>query len=265
MTNEGFTSAENRFRKLYSPKIFPITLGLISGFSMFYFLYLFGAYGIQKGLSYSGHTHLFRSISFGLLTFVYLTAFEGWLKPKLTISRLSHAILWYLGLMFFGSQLTFLLFNFFWNWQELSIRSYGLIMKEFPLMMALPFSFYLILKRISTPQAPNISYITFQSENGKDQLRLNPQYFLYANSSENYITIAYTLDGQDKRHLIRKPLKALEQELKAYPEIERTHRSYLVNSRNIQAVKQVKGKVLLEVNGNCIPVSKQYQQQFLKE
>ena len=132
-------------------------------------------------------------------------------------------------------------------------------------MMLLPLSFYLVLKRISALQKPKISYITFQSENGKDQLRLNPQYFLYANSSENYITIAYISDGQIKQHLIRKPLKALEQELKGYTEIERTHRSYLVNSLNIQSVKQDKGKVLLEVNGTGIPVSKQYQQQFLKE
>lgn len=129
-------------------------------------------------------------------------------------------------------------------------------------MMVLPLSFYLVLKKISAPQKPSIPYITFQSENGKDQLRINPQYFLYASSSENYITISYISDGQPKQHLIRKTLKALEQELKAYPEIERTHRSYLVNCRNIQAVKQLKGKVFLEVNGTSIPVSKKYQHQF---
>ena len=265
MTKESLTSVESRLRMLYSPRLLPVILGLISGFSVFYFLYFFGAYGIQKGLSYSGHTHLFRSISFGLLTFVYLTAFEGWIKPKLTFTRPNHSILWYLGLVLLGSQLIFILFNFFWNWQEWDLIGYGLIMKEFPLMMVLPLSFYLVLKRISALQKPKISYITFQSENGKDQLRLNPQYFLYANSSENYITIAYISDGQIKQHLIRKPLKALEQELKGYSEIERTHRSYLVNSLNIQSVKQDKGKVLLEVNGTSIPVSKQFQQQFLKE
>ena len=48
-------------------------LGLISGFSVFYFLYFLDAFSIQKGISYSGHSHLFRSISFGLLTFVYQT------------------------------------------------------------------------------------------------------------------------------------------------------------------------------------------------
>ena len=265
MTEESLTSLGSRFRKRYAPSFFPVILGFISGFSVFYFLYLFGAYGIQKGLSYSGHSHLFRSISFGILTFAYLTAFEGWLKPKLNITRLGPAILWYLGLVFLGSQLIFLLFNFFWNWQEWNLESYGLILIEFPLLMVLPLSFYLVLKKILTSQNSNVSYITFQSKNGKDQLRINPKYFLYANSLENYITISYTSDGQSKQHLIRKPLKALEQELKAYPEIKRTHRSYLVNSSNIQAVKQIKGKVLLEVNGTSIPVSKQYQHTFLND
>jgi len=265
VTKELLISVVSTFKKLFSLKLLPAILGLISGFSIFYFLYLFGAYGIQKGLSYSGHSHLFRSISFGVLTFAYLTAFETWLKPKLNIARLWHSILWYFSLVFLGSQLIFILFNFFWNWQEWNLEAYELIMKEFPLMMVLPFSFYLVLKKITDPKKPNLSYLSFQSENGKDQLKIKLQDFLYANSSENYITISYTSNGQSKQHLIRKPLKALEQELKAKPEIERTHRSYLVNRRNIQAMKQLKGKVYLDVRGTNVPVSKQYQNQFLDE
>ncbi|MBD3628008.1 LytTR family transcriptional regulator DNA-binding domain-containing protein [Cyclobacterium sp.] len=265
MSREYLAFVEGRFGMGFVPRLLSVIFGLISGFSVFYFLYFFGAYGIQQGLSYSGHTHLFRSISFGLLTFVYLTAFEGWIQPKLTLTRPLHFLLWYLSLVVVGSHLIFLLFNFFWNWQEWTLRSYGLIMKEFPLMMVLPVFFYLVLKRIAIPQTPTIPFLTFQSENGKDRLRLKLRYFLYANSSENYITIAYISDGQAKQHLIRKPLKALEQELSAYPEIVRTHRSYLVNRRNIQAVKQVKGKLFLEVHGTAVPVSKPYRQQFLED
>ena len=123
--NMNLTSVGIGFKKFYSPRLFPVILGFISGFSVFYFLYIFGAYGIQKGLSYSGHSHLFRSICFGLLTFSYLTAFEAWIKPKLNITRLGPAILWYLSLVLLGSQLIFLLFNFFWNWQEWNLEAYG--------------------------------------------------------------------------------------------------------------------------------------------
>ncbi|MDN3689208.1 LytR/AlgR family response regulator transcription factor [Cyclobacterium jeungdonense] len=172
-------------------------------------------------------------------------------------------VAWYTGLVILGSQLIFLLFNFFWNWQEWNLEAYGLIMKEFPLMMILPLSFYLALKAISKPKTTEGDYLLFQSENGKDQLKVRLQDFMYANTSENYITIFYISNNSGKHHLIRKPLKVLEQELMAHPEIQRSHRSYLVNTRNIQAVKQLKGKVQIEINGANVPVSKQFQKHFL--
>ncbi len=263
MTKYFLTSEFFKAKKLFSSHYFPIFLGILSGFSVFYFLYFFEAYGIQKGLSYSGHSHLFRSISFGVLTFAYLTVFETWLKPKWATASLTHVVAWYTGLVILGSQLIFLLFNFFWNWQEWNLEAYGLIMKEFPLMMILPLSFYLALKAISKPKTTEGDYLLFQSENGKDQLKVRLQDFMYANTSENYITIFYISNNSGKHHLIRKPLKVLEQELMAHPEIQRSHRSYLVNTRNIQAVKQLKGKVQIEINGANVPVSKQFQKHFL--
>lgn len=249
--------------KRITAKLSPIFFGLISGLSVFYFLYFFGAYGIQKGISYSGHSHLFRSISFGVLTFTYLTAFEIWVKPKWKITGFRHLFIWYVVLILLGSQLIFILFNFFWNWQEWNLEAYSLIVKEFPLMMMLPLSFYLTLKFISKPKSPEEQYLSFQSENGKDQLKVRLQDFHYANSSENYITIVYSLTNQTQQHLIRKPLKVLEQELKVHPEIVRSHRSYLVNRLNIQTVKQTKGKVHVKIGSASVPVSKQFQGYFL--
>ena len=263
MTKNFLTSEFFKSKKLFSFYYFSIFLGILSGFSVFYFLYFFGAYGIQKGLSYSGHSHLFRSISFGVLTFSYLTVFETWLKPKWATTRFTHVLAWYIGLLILGSQLIFLLFNFFWNWQEWNLEAYGLIMKEFPLMMVLPFLFYFAFKAISKPKDTEGDFLLFQSENGKDQLKVRLQDFMYANSSENYITIFYISNNSGKQHLIRKPLKVLEQELVAHPEIKRAHRSYLVNMSKIQAVKQLKGKVQVEINGAIVPISKKFQKYFL--
>jgi len=250
-------------KKLSSSELFPIILGVVSGFSVFYYLYFFEAYGIQKGISYSGHSHLFRSVSFGILTFTYLTTFETWVKPKCATSHIKYVATWYLGLVILGSQLVFILFNFFWNWQEWNLEAYVLIIKEFPLMMVLPFSFYLLFKKIITTKNPKVSYLLFQSENGKDKLKVKLQDFLFASSSENYVTISCAFNGQIKEHLIRKPLKVIEQELKPYPEIQKSHRRYLVNRNNIQSVKQDKAKVYLRVMGASLPVSKQYQSLFL--
>lgn len=263
MTKELKIAGSIHFNKRYLSRYFPVVFGILSGFSVFYFLYFFEAYGIQKGLSYSGHSHLFRSISFGVLTFTYLTIFETWLKPKWAKGRWLNQTAWYVGLVMLGSHLIFILFNFFWNWQEWDLIGYGLIIKEFPLMMVLPLSFYLVLKAMIKPKGINADYLLFQSENGKDLLKVKLSDFMFANSSDNYITIFYLSHNQSKQHLIRKPLKVLEEELKTHIEIERAHRSYLVNRRNIQAVKQLKGKVHVEINGHSLPVSKQFQTHFL--
>ncbi len=263
MTKEFPISELIVFKKLFSSKFSSAFLGVLSGISVFYFLYFFAAYGIQKGLSYSGHSHLFRSLSFGTLTFAYLTIFESWLRPRWATTRLVNVAAWYALLVILGGQLIFILFNFFWDWQEWNIEAYALIMKEFPLMMILPLFFYFALKAIPKPKAIEEKHLLFQSENGKDQLKVRLKDFMFANSSENYITISYTSNNATKQHLIRKPLKVLEQELKANPEIERTHRSYLVNRHNIQSVRQIKGKVHVEINETSVPISKQFQKHFL--
>ncbi|WP_299836453.1 LytTR family transcriptional regulator DNA-binding domain-containing protein [uncultured Tenacibaculum sp.] len=242
---------------------FPIVLGLISGISVFYFLYFFEAYGIQKGTSYSGHSHLFRSFCFGIITFVYLAFFEFYLKKKFAINAVKQKVFWYVFLVFFGSQLIFLLFNYFWNWQEWNLQAYLLIIKEFPLMMIIPIGFYLILSELVSHKKIENTELIFQSENNKDRLKIKAEDFLYALSSGNYITVSYASENSIKEHLIRKTLKLLEKELEDDSNIKRCHRSYLVNTSNIQAVKQEKGKVFIEIKEHKLPVSKQYQEEFL--
>ena len=246
-------------------RFLPLLLGLLSGFSVFYFLYIFGAYNIQKGLSYSGHSHLFRSISFGLLTFVHLFILESKLKPKLNLETFSRQTYWYLFLVIVGIHLIFLLFNYFWNWQELYWTSYGLICKEYPQMIVFPFVLYFFILYV-TREKPDIGkeiYLSFQSVNGKDLLKTKLQDFLFANAAENYVTIHYKTNEENKQHLIRKTLKALEEEFQSFSEIARIHRSYLVNTSNVQAVKQNSGKVFLEISGQEIPVSKSFQKDFV--
>lgn len=244
-------------------KLPPTFLGLTSGFLVFYFLYFFNAYGIQKGVSYSGHSYLFRSACFGILTCIILTAFETWVKPKFNTSSPKKLLVWYLVLVLIGCQFIFILFNFFWNWQEFNIRAYTLILKEFPLMVLIPISFYQFVKSITKQKTYKEDYILFQSKNGKDQLKIKLQNFLYANSSENYISIYYLFNNKQQQHLIRKPLKLLEQELNIFPEIIRSHRSYLINSSNIINIKQAKRKVYIEIGSQRLPVSKQFQYLFL--
>ena len=143
--------------------------------------------------------------------------------------------------------------------------AYGLIYKEFPQMLVFPFALYFIMLYIMRGKRgiDTETYLSFQSVNGKDILRTKLQDFLFANASENYVTIHYKTNESNKQHLIRKTLKALEEEFKSFSEITRIHRSYLINTSNVQAVKQNNGKVFLEISGQEIPVSKSYQKDFI--
>ena len=250
-----------KFRILKNTRIY---LGILSGFSVFYFLFFLDAFSIQKGISYSGHSHLFRSISFGFLTFVYQFILEVFIRNRFEIKSVQQNIIWFLVLVFIGSQLTFLLFNFFWNWQELSLRSYSLIQIEYPLMMIFPLGIYMLLHKVVDKPKP-IQFLTFYSDNNKDLLKINLKDFLFAQSAENYITIYYLSSNGEKKHLIRKTLKSLESEISDYNEIKRVHRSYLVHTGNINQVVQKKDKIYLEIKSHSIPVSKSYRYLFLEE
>ncbi|CAM1344300.1 LytR/AlgR family response regulator transcription factor [Tenacibaculum amylolyticum] len=247
----------------FSAKLWTLLLSFFLGFSVFYILYFFEAYGIQKGVSYSGHTHFFRSVSFGVLTFVFWFLLEIWVKPRFNIKKQKDYVIWYVFLVLLGTQLTFLLFNFFWNWQEWNLTAYLLIVKEYPLMIAFPLTLYLVVKKSIKEIAIKDDYLSFQSSNGKDKLKIKVQDFFYANASENYITIVYVSNKTLQKHLIRKTLKLLEEELKVNSQIVRCHRSYIVNRNNVQNIKQIKGKVALEIGEASIPVSKQFHSSFL--
>lgn len=83
------------------------------------------------------------------------------------------------------------------------------------------------------PEAP----LVFNSENLKDEIRLTPNQFLFAESTENYTDIVYVENGIIKRALIRSTLKRIE-DMNTALFIVRTHRAFLVNLRK---VKQVEG------------------------
>ena len=131
------------------------------------------------------------------------------------------------------------------------------------MMMVLPISIYLLIKSSLKPVSNTDTYLLLLSENGKDLLKIKDVDFLYAKSSDNYIAINYLSNNQQKQHFIRKPLKALEMELKDHPDIKRSHRSYLVNMQNIKNIRQSKGKIQLEIGDTILPVSKKMESHFI--
>lgn len=65
---------------------------------------------------------------------------------------------------------------------------------------------------------------------------LEPEQFLFAKAEGNYVEIYLAMEGEKKKLLKRITVKDLERQLARFPWIIKTHRSYLVNLRNIVAV-----------------------------
>ena len=88
------------------------------------------------------------------------------------------------------------------------------------------------------------------------QLELNIQELLYVEAMQNYAMI-FLADGSSQ--IVRSTLKFLESTLSPY-HIIRTHRSYLVNLKNVKMVSgNAQGlKLSLQGTDTIVPVSRSY-------
>lgn len=79
--------------------------------------------------------------------------------------------------------------------------------------------------------------------------------FMFAKSEGNYIEIYLNNKSQNKK-LVRSTLKNLETLLKIYPNIIKTHRSYLVNCNQIENINGNAQGYQLQINQHIVPVSR---------
>ncbi|MGB3607078.1 MAG: LytTR family DNA-binding domain-containing protein [Psychroserpens sp.] len=98
--------------------------------------------------------------------------------------------------------------------------------------------------------------IEIQGEGNYESLRLLLKDLICIQSSDNYVEVFY-LDGTTlKKSLIRNTLSKVSE---AFPELLRTHRSFMVNPYHFQSWKTEKGKHLLQLSQSIkIPISKTY-------
>ncbi|MEO0339488.1 MAG: LytTR family DNA-binding domain-containing protein, partial [Bacteroidota bacterium] len=77
--------------------------------------------------------------------------------------------------------------------------------------------------------------LTLNDENGKAQLKVYTTQIYFLQSAMNYVEIFYQQDGHIKKELLRNTLKALESQF-TQDYFQRTHRSYIVNLKQIDRV-----------------------------
>lgn len=71
--------------------------------------------------------------------------------------------------------------------------------------------------------------ITLPSENKSEQLTLLPSEILAIESADNYVTVYFLQQGKLNKSLLRSTLQKMEEALASFPQVVRTHRSWLLN------------------------------------
>ncbi|WP_346854055.1 LytTR family DNA-binding domain-containing protein [uncultured Draconibacterium sp.] len=111
---------------------------------------------------------------------------------------------------------------------------------------------------------PEKNLIAFKDDNGKVRFSVLAKDLLVLESTDNYVSVLYILEGKLQRELLRNTMKNMEESFKD-SSVVRCHRSYMVNTLNVEFVKKAGKKLLLKVRliDNTIPVSEKYTSRFL--
>lgn len=99
----------------------------------------------------------------------------------------------------------------------------------------------------------------------EENFELNIKSFLYAKVDSNYLEIFYDFSNNNEKDLKRLTLKEFSDQLKSYPFIFKTHRSYVVNLNAIESVSgnaQGYALYLKNYSKRTIPVSRSKIEEF---
>ena len=201
-----------------------LTLVISSGLFLGFVLFVYHAFGIDQGMSFSGHTFIERVTLFSCNVCLVFAINELVLKPRLALDASLKSVLWVLWEIFSAATATHVLFNYFWNWTESFWGSYFLLLGEMTSVLVVPFGLY---------------------------------FLLYVKAEDNYVKVVYRSKGQEKSFLLRRKLSEVE---KLSPSLLRVHRSYLINVNNVMKIEQKtkSGRIHFDT-GSSIPSSAKYQ------
>lgn len=102
--------------------------------------------------------------------------------------------------------------------------------------------------------------VAFASETGSDLLKLQLSEVAFIRSADNYVEICYREGNVMKNKLIRNTLKAVENQLKPYPNFIRCHRICIVNIHFVEKLFKHHDHYLISLKDSAekLPVSRQY-------
>ena len=143
------------------------------------------------------------------------------------------------------------------------------------LIIFLPYSFSILIivliqlnkeKNLKkTLTSDDIDLVSFRDERDQVKFSVKSQDILYIESTDNYITVFFANEDEDKvnRQMVRTSLKKVE-EAQLASKLLRCHRSFMVNLDNVLWMKKDGRNFVLKIKSinSFIPVSRSYIPQF---
>jgi ribosomal protein L28 len=183
------------------------------------------------------------------------------------VFRISHFIFWVLSEILAVSLIETFIFA---DYAKVFLHEFLISLRFISIGLVLPYAFSILVltllhqKRIMAGTIPgtpkgDVDLIHFRDEREQVKFSVRKSYILYLESSDNYVTVYYSPDGQIKKDMVRSSMKKMESQL-APKGLIRCHRSFMVNLQNVQWIKK-KGRHYQIKMKNCdlvIPVSRGY-------
>ena len=107
--------------------------------------------------------------------------------------------------------------------------------------------------------------IELVSESINEKFSINISDLIFIQSEDNYCKLYFRIKNEIKSELLRITLKNIEQQLEAFPFIIRTHRSYIVNKKQVSKISGNARAYALHFD-NCeetVPVSRSFPKESL--
>uniref|UniRef100_UPI003217ECCD LytTR family DNA-binding domain-containing protein n=1 Tax=uncultured Draconibacterium sp. TaxID=1573823 RepID=UPI003217ECCD len=270
----NFKFLNNQFNLLDDKRDRFLLILIVLVFSIF-FINLFTPWNIGRWYSDSGFIKFLRLSSYGIVVALVLLFTQFPLRKQL---RQPHfKIKTYLLWLLIEIALISLVYIFMYgNPVGNFVNDFLFSIKYTLLGICIPYSFALLIiyyknqkaeiKQLQTKiaQTPDKKLIVFKDENGKIKFSVLAKDLLVLESTDNYVSVFYILDGKVQRELLRNTMKKMEESFKESSVI-RCHRSFMVNSENVEFVKKSGKKLNLKVRfmDKTIPVSEKYSSLFL--
>lgn len=107
-------------------------------------------------------------------------------------------------------------------------------------------------------RAAEINPVALTGNNKNEQLEIQSNNLLLITASDNYVEIWFLENGKIQKRLFRNTLKSIQESLTSYPEFYRSHKTHLVNLKNVVGVKGNAQGLKLQVSGlpELVPVSR---------